>query len=118
MKVLIVDDNSAMRRLIRRLALSPVAHCFECTDGAAALAAYEQYRLGSSDWVVMDVEMAGMDGLTATRQLRANHPEARVVIVTRHDDDELRSAALKHGAYDFVPKENLMALRALLNAAA
>jgi DNA-binding NarL/FixJ family response regulator len=92
MKVLIVDDNAAMRRLIRRLALSPVADCFECADGAAAL--------------------------VATQRLRANHPEARVVIVTRHDDDELRSAAFRHGAYGFVPKENILALRTLLNATA
>lgn len=66
----------------------------------------------------MDVEMAGMNGLMTTRQLRANHPEARVVIVTRHDDDELRNAAFRHGAYDFVPKENILALRTLLNATA
>ena len=118
MKVLIVDDNAAMRRLIRRLALSPVANCFECADGAAALDAYEQHQLGSADWVVMDVEMAGMNGLKATQRLRANHPEARVVIVTRHDDDELRNAAFRHGAYGFVPKENILALRTLLNAAA
>lgn len=118
MKILIVDDNSAMHRLIRRLALTPITKCVECTDGAAALAAYDKHDFGGADWVVMDVEMAGMDGLTATRQLRAKHPEARVVIVTRHDDEALRCAAFRHGAYDFISKENLMALRALLNAAA
>lgn len=118
MKVLIVDDNAPMRRLIRRLALSPIANCFECADGAAALVAYEQHQLGSSDWVVMDVEMAGMNGLTATQRLRACHPEARVVIVTRHNDEELRTAAFRHGAYGFIPKENILALRTLLNATA
>lgn len=117
-KVLIVDDSPVMRRLIRRVALSPAEDCFECVDGTEALAAYERNQLGGDDWVLMDLKMAKMDGLVATRQLRASHPEARIVIVTDYDDDQLRAAAFQNGAYDFVPKENLLALRALLNSAA
>lgn len=117
MKVLIVDDSPAMRRLIKRLVLAPADDCFECTDGAEALAAYEAHQLDAGDWVLMDVEMARMDGLTATRELRAAHPEARVVIVTKHNDEALRAAAFNSGACGFVPKENLLELRALVNAA-
>ena len=116
MKVLIVDDNAIMRRLIRRLVLSPEDGCFECADGAEVLSAYEQHHLDATDWVLMDVEMAGMDGLTATRQLRAAHPEARIIIVTKHSDENMRNAALKHGACGFVPKENLLELRSLLTS--
>ena len=54
----------------------------------------------------------------ATRQLRAAHPEARVLIVTKHNDEALRAAAFVHGATGFVAKENLLELRALLSAAA
>ncbi|MGH9846913.1 MAG: response regulator transcription factor, partial [Blastocatellia bacterium] len=122
MKVLIVDDNPAMRRLIRRMVLSPADDCFECADGAEALAAYEAHQLDGADWVLMDVEMAGpqggMDGLTATRELRDAHPEARIVIVTKHNDEATREAAFNHGACGFVPKENLLELRALIGAAA
>lgn len=116
MKVLIVDDNPAMRRLVRRLVLSPAADCFECADGAAALAAYEAHHFGAADWVLMDVEMAGMDGLTATRALCAAHPEARIVIVTKHNDEALRAAAFNSGACGFVLKDNLLELRALVGA--
>ena len=117
MMLLIVDDNAAMRRLIRRMTADLAERVEECTDGAAALAAYEQHQFSGADWVLMDVEMAGLDGLTATRQLRAAHPEARVVIVTKHNDEALRAAALTHGACGFVPKENLLELRTLLSAA-
>jgi two-component system response regulator DegU len=117
MMLLIVDDNAAMRRLIRRLTSDLAERVEECADGAAALVAYEQHQFSGADWVLMDVEMAGLDGLSATRQLRAAHPEARVVIVTKHNDEALRAAAFKHGAQGFVAKENLLELRALLSAA-
>jgi len=120
--LLIVDDNAAMRRLMRRLTSDLAERIEECADGAEALAAYEQHHFGATDWVLMDVEMGGplggMDGLTATRELRAAHPEARIIIVTKHNDEQLRAAAFKHGACGFVPKENLLELRALVSAAA
>jgi DNA-binding NarL/FixJ family response regulator len=56
-----------------------------------------------------------MDGLTATRELRAAHPEARVIIVTKHNDEQLRDAAFKNGACGFVLKENLLDLRSLIS---
>jgi len=118
MKLLIVDDHTAMRQMIRRIT-SDLAECIEeCADGAEALAAYEAHHFGAADWVLMDVEMAGLDGLSATRQLHAAHPEARVIIVTKHNDDATRTAAFKSGACGFVLKDNLLELRALVGAAA
>jgi CheY-like chemotaxis protein len=117
MKLLIVDDHAAMRCLIRRIT-SDLAECIEeCADGAEALVSYEQHRFGAADWVLMDVEMAGMDGLTATRALCAAHPEARIVIVTKHNNEAMRAAAFNSGACGFVPKDNLLELRALISAA-
>lgn len=116
--LLIVDDNAAMRRLMRRLIGDLAERIEECTDGSEVLSAYEQHHFGATDWVLMDVEMAGMDGLTATQELRAAHPEARVIIVTKHDDEAIRAAAFRNGACGFVAKENLLELRALVSAAA
>ena len=53
---------------------------------------------------------------TAMRQLCAAHPEARIVIVTRHKNEETRAAAFTNGACGFVPKENLLELRSLLRS--
>jgi CheY-like chemotaxis protein len=116
MMLLIVEDNSAMRQLIRRLTGDLAERVVECADGAEALAAYERHQFSGADWVLMDIEMTGLDGLTATRRLCAAHPEARIVIVTRHTDADVRSAACEAGACGFVPKENLLELRTILNA--
>ena len=56
-----------------------------------------------------------MDGLTATREIIAAYPEAKVVIVSRHGDEQTREAARAAGACGFVLKENLLALRELIN---
>ncbi|HEX9004503.1 MAG TPA: response regulator transcription factor [Blastocatellia bacterium] len=117
MMLLIVDDNAAMRRLIRRMTRDLAERIEECADGAEALPAYEAHHLDGADWVLMDVEMAGLDGLAATRELRAAHPEARVIIVTKHNDEATRKAAFRSGACGFVAKDNLLELRALFSAA-
>lgn len=116
MMLLIVDDNAAMRRLMRRLTCDLAERTEECADGTQALSAYEQHQFSEADWVLMDIEMAQMDGLTATRSLCAAHPEARVIIVTKHNDEALRTTAFKHGACGFLAKENLLELRALVAA--
>ncbi len=116
MMLLIVDDNAAMRRLIRRLTSDLAERIEECADGSEALAAYEEHQFGPADWVLMDIEMSGMDGFSATRQLRKAHPEARILIVTKHNDEQLRQQAFAYGASGFVNKENLLELRTLLNS--
>jgi DNA-binding NarL/FixJ family response regulator len=61
----------------------------------------------------MDWEMR-TDGLTATRRIIKAHPEARILIVTQHDDAELREMAIKAGARGFVLKDDLLALGSFL----
>ena len=111
MKLLIVDDYAAMRRMIRRVVNDLVSDIKECDDGAEALAAYDEYR---PDCVLMDIEMSRTDGITATREILTAFPSAKVVIVTKHDDEQLRKAAREAGACGYVLKENLMAIRELL----
>jgi len=109
-RVLIVDDSRPMRELIK-MTLAGVAEVVgECADGADALAGYEETR---PDWVLMDWEMR-TDGLTATRRIVKAHPEARILIVTQHDDEELREAAIEAGARGFVLKDDLLALSSFL----
>lgn len=109
--LLIVDDNQQMRRLIRSVVGDMAQAIAECTDGALALAAYAEQR---PDWVLMDIRMHEMDGITATRGIKASYPEAHVCIVTDHDDSELRQAAREAGAEGYVVKENLLMLRQVL----
>jgi DNA-binding NarL/FixJ family response regulator len=110
-KLLIVDDHAAFRRTLR--AFLPPGEVIECADGRDALACYEAER---PDWVLMDIEMPGVDGLTATRELKQRFPAARVIIVTHHCEDELRMAALDAGACEFLLKDQLADLGSLIEA--
>lgn len=111
MRLLIVDDHAAMRRLLGRVVEDLFSVVEECEDGADALNAYERHR---PDWVFMDIEMSRTDGITATRDITRAFPDAKVVIVSKHDDEQLRSAARAAGARGYVLKENLIAVRELL----
>lgn len=111
MTVMIVDDSTEMRGLLRDL-VSPVAdQVFECADGAEFLVRYGECR---PDWTVMDVRMPRLDGLNATRALHACHPQARVVLMTQFPSAEMTSAALDAGAAGCLPKEDLGQLMELL----
>ena len=112
MKLLIVEDNDRMRRLIRRTVADLAETIHECSDGAEALAAYNTNR---PDCVLMDIKMGKMDGITATRNIRAAYPDARVIIVTDYDDDKLRHTAERAGACHYLVKENLLAIREVLS---
>ena len=108
MSLMIVEDNEPMRRMIRSM-VADLAECIdECGDGAEAYACYADRR---PDWVLMDIAMPRLDGITATRQIISAFPDARVLIVTDYDDAELRAAARAAGARGYVLKENLLELR-------
>jgi CheY-like chemotaxis protein len=109
--LLIVDDNSQVRRLIRNLVEDLVDQCFECDDGTGALAAFVRHQ---PDWVLMDIQMKEMDGLAAIQQIKAAFCEARIIVVTDLDDPGLRAKAQWSGACGYVVKENLLQLRQLL----
>lgn len=113
MKILIVEDNEQMRRLVKTLVKDLVECVFECSEGAGALLAYTQHR---PDWVLMDIDLSEVDGISATRRIVAAHPEARVMMVTNYDDANLREAARSAGACAYVLKADLIEIRRILAA--
>ena len=113
MTLLIVDDNDHMRLLLRNIVTDLVDEISECSDGAEALSFYQQHQ---PDWVLMDIRMKDVDGLTATRQIKAAYAEAKIIIVTNYDDQYLRQAAQQAGASEFVLKENLLEVRRILQS--
>ncbi|MBS1811231.1 MAG: response regulator transcription factor [Acidobacteria bacterium] len=111
MKVLIVDDNQPVRLLLRDYLPPSVDEVFECGDGGNAIALYRKHL---PDWVLMDWEMPKMDGITATREIIAEFPQANICMVSAFDEAEIRTAALSAGACEFVLKDNLAELEAIL----
>ena len=105
MKIMIVDDHSGIREMLRGLLSTRGVDLAECADGDEAVAAYREFR---PDWVFMDSAMKHLDGLSATRELVSEYPNARVVIVSEEDIEQLRRAARGAGASGFVSKDNLL----------
>jgi len=111
MKVMIVDDNAQVRRMITSFLDDLVSEFVECSDGCEALAAYAENR---PDLVLMDFEMKAMNGFAATREIKAEFPDARVVIVSQWDSAALREEASRSGADAYVNKKSLLPLRDLI----
>ena len=111
MKLLIVDDNANVRRLIRILLADVADAIYEGADGMEALALYAAER---PDFVLMDIQMAIMDGITATQRIRAADAAARIIIVTDYNEPDLREAARQAGACGYVVKDNLQEIVGLL----
>ena len=114
MRILIVDDSLPMRRIVRRFVEDLADEIRECGDGAEALALYPEFR---PDWVLMDIQMEKVDGIAATRQLKAEHPDAQILILTNYSDQHLKEQAEQAGASGYVLKENLLDVRWRLRTA-
>ena len=113
MNLLVVDDSAPVRQLIGEIFTPIASEIRECADGADALQAYNAQK---PDLVLMDIRMRVMDGIEATRRIRAAHPLARIVIVTDFDDDALRLAAKQAGACGYALKDNLLDLPEFVEA--
>jgi CheY-like chemotaxis protein len=111
MKLLIVEDSLSVRQILKSVVAPLAMEITECGDGGEALALYTSNR---PDFVLMDVDLGEMDGITATRRIKANDPNAKIIIVTNYDENDLREAARKAGACGYVLKENLLEVLELL----
>jgi len=110
-KCLLVDDHAAFRKTVRDFLPREVVEVVECADGVEALAAY---AANEPDWTFMDIAMPGLDGLSATRAIRARYPGARIIILSQQDFPETREQALQAGACAFLSKEDLREIKSTL----
>ncbi len=112
MKILIADDNSSVRRMIKNILAHIAEEFYECSDGSEVMELYSKYK---PDWVLMDIKMKKMNGIKATLNLKQNFPEAKVIIITNYPTDDLREDAKKAGAIEFIDKENLSCLGSIIS---
>lgn len=100
-KVLVVDDLVRARQSIKALLATwpPVAELQEAADGDEAIAVACAWL---PDAVVMDIQMAGLSGLAATRAIKARWPWMKVVVLSMYGDYEAQARAA--GADAFVSK--------------
>ncbi|WP_134738778.1 response regulator transcription factor [Nocardioides sp. 503] len=104
-RILIVDDQDEMRAGIRSmLRLDPtLVVAGDLSDGLQVAAFLREHPV---DLVLMDIRMPGIDGVEATRRIRAEHTseDVRVIVLTTFDQDEIVLAALRAGANGFLSK--------------
>ena len=117
--VIVADDQSAVREgLVLLLGTLPgIVVAGQAADGTAAV---ELVAATNPQVVLMDLNMPGTDGVSATRRITADHPGTRVVVLTTYADDESIIGALQAGALGYLTKDATRAEigRAVLAAAA
>jgi DNA-binding NarL/FixJ family response regulator len=106
--ILIVDDHDDVRRALRDwLALEfPQCRVIEAANGEEAIALV---RTESPRLIVMDIRLPGMNGIEATRQIKASLPSAQIVMLTIHTCDTFRGAARAAGVCAYVTKQAMHA---------
>lgn len=115
--VLLVDDHPFVREGIRSFLsdLPDFEVVGEATSGTEALKLAEQYE---PDFILLDINMPGMNGLEAVGQLRKSTPEAKILILTVHNSREYVLHVAKSGAHGYIlkeapPEELLQAMQAI-----
>ena len=106
LSVLLVDDQELFRDIARSMfsGSDDFEVIAEAEDGIDAVSAYPEL---CPDLVLMDVQMARMNGLEATREILREDPTARVVITSMRSEPEYQRLALDMGAVGFIPKRDL-----------
>ena len=102
-RVLIVDDDALVRAGLAMMLgeLDGIEVVGAVADGSEVIGAVNQHR---PDVVLMDIRMAGLDGISATEQLRARREPPEVIILTTFDTDRHIRLALRAGASGFLLK--------------
>jgi two-component system chemotaxis response regulator CheY len=100
-KILIIDDSSMSRRMMRRIIESAGHDVIEADDGAAGI---EKYFLEKPDAVFLDLTMKDMYGLDVLAKVREIDPDARVVIASADIQDLTRNMVTEAGANGFINK--------------
>ncbi|MGW2376048.1 response regulator [Kitasatospora sp. NPDC001683] len=103
-RVLVADDQTVVREgIVMLLGLLPgIEVVGAAADGEEAVALVERHH---PDVVLMDLRMPRVDGVEATRRIRAAHPETEVVVLTTYADDESLFPALQAGARGYLTKD-------------
>jgi len=108
-RVLVADDHRVVRQGLRAFLASTddIRVVGEARDGSQTLTQlHALHESGEApDVVLMDLMMSPMDGIEATRQIRAHHPEVQVVALTSFVEEEKAQAALDAGASGFLLKD-------------
>jgi two-component system invasion response regulator UvrY len=106
-RTLIVDDNANFRQQVKEFLAfeSDIEVIGEAANGQEAILRARELK---PDLVLMDVRMPGINGIDATRQLKDEMPELKVIIVTVFDLQQYKEAAMASGANGYIAKGSVI----------
>ena len=102
-RVVLADDHAVVRKGIREFleGESDITVVAEAADGDEAIALVAEH---APDVAVLDIQMPGVSGIEATRRIKGEHPNVRVLVLTAYDDDPYIFALLQAGASGYILK--------------
>jgi two-component system response regulator NreC len=105
-RILVADDHGVLRAGLTTLlnAQPDMEVVGEAENGKAAITVSSETQ---PDVILMDISMPDMDGIEATKQIRQQIPQARVLILSLHEDSELIKEAIRSGARGYILKKAL-----------
>ena len=101
MKILLVEDDAEIAQLIQETLERESFLCELAKDGLAAL---ENFQRLEPDVIILDVNMKPVNGLEAIRQIRADLPSARILVLTVSEEERVLTEALQSGANGYLLK--------------
>lgn len=101
-KLMITDDAAFMRMTLKKMVTDAGYEVVaEAADGKQAVELYEEHK---PDLVTMDITMPEMNGIEALEQIKANHPNAKIVMCSAMGQQNMVVDAIQKGAVDFIVK--------------
>lgn len=100
-RILIVDDNDYTRLMLKGILVSGGHEVIDANDGTTIVERYEEENV---DIVMMDVVMPGIDGISAAGNLKKKYPEAKIIIASAQNNEQLKKAAEELGIVGYVVK--------------
>ncbi|MDF2988324.1 MAG: response regulator containing CheY-like receiver domain and AraC-type DNA-binding domain [Eubacterium sp.] len=103
-KVLIIDDESIIRKGIKNIINWKQLDCEVCADASDGIEGIELIKKYLPEIIITDIRMPGLDGLSMIKQVKSIVPNTKIIILTGYRDFDYVQEAIKCGAFDFLLK--------------
>jgi two-component system response regulator HydG len=100
-RILVIDDDESMRDSCRQALARKASRVEVAEDGLSGLEILEKEAF---DLVILDLKMPGLSGMEVLNRMKQEYPDVVVVVITGYATVESAVEAMRHGAYDFLPK--------------